>query len=201
MKKLIVLEGPDGLGKTTHSKMLAEKFNANIIRQPSTDNCVSFIRELTKQDLGLSGFERQLLISLSHCVDAFTKFNNEENIVMDRSWLSGPVYGKLTGVDPSRLVLLETALSSIYQRAIEPKYQVSIFILTADNRFNNTDDSVFERQIKWKDLDTEYRRLHKRLTGGVHAFSSEEQVYLIDVTGKTKEQVQTTMLEQLDGTQ
>lgn len=73
---LVILEGPDGAGKSTLAKKLAEQFSAGIIHHgPYLD-----VRE--SGDLAskyLPGIRRALA---------------GEPVIMDRCWLSEPIYGK-----------------------------------------------------------------------------------------------------------
>ena len=54
-------------------------------------------------EANLNPVESQLFIGFSHIVDAFTMSRSDDNIVMDRSFLSGIVYGERTGADQSKL--------------------------------------------------------------------------------------------------
>jgi thymidylate kinase len=189
-QKLVIIEGSDGTGKSTQSKLLANKLEAELIIQPSKDNLVSFIRNEAKMNPIYSALERQLLIGISHTVDAFTLFDGERSLVMDRSYISGLVYGKRTGIEPYEMALLENILSSVYKANITHKYDVKIIFLNADNRLDIADNDVFESQINWAELSVEYTEIYRSLVNKKRcAFSENEVVTQIQVGGKTIDQI------------
>lgn len=197
--KLVIIEGPDGVGKTTQAKKIAEVLKANLVSQPSTDNCVGFIRAEAKNNKSFSGLERQLLIGISHTVDAFTKFKGNENVVMDRSYLSGMVYGRLTGLGGYEIALLTNILSSVYKTAMGDRYDVNVIFLTAENRFDEPDVDVFESTIKWSDLRAEYNRFFQYSNDGRLAlFAQDERVNKLSITGSTPEQVTALILKLIE---
>lgn len=201
--KLIVIEGPDGIGKSTQAKLLAERYLATVIRQPSTDNLVSFLRDEAKQNPDHSAFERQLMIAISHTVDAFTKFTGDVSLVMDRSYISGLVYGHLTGVSKSQMKILHSTLSSVYTSNIKDTYDVTIVFLTGDTRLDTPDNDVFEQKIQWDDLRNTYQQNYKELRRGAPSvFSKSEKVTELKVTGLGIEQVTQRLVEEIgDGTE
>jgi len=186
--KLIILEGADGCGKTTQTNLIAQKLDAKIISQPSRDNLVGFIRDVAKKDLTLNAFERQLLIAISHTVDSFTKFDGESNIVMDRSFISGVVYGKMTGVPTPKMMMINQILSSIYLNAASGKYDTKIFFIVRPERLDNPDKDVFESSIKWEDLNKEYEDLYnKSETFKTPFFSMNEKRFIIRSSGSIQD--------------
>lgn len=188
--KLIVIDGPDGLGKTTLAESIISDLSASIVKQPSPDNIVGFIRGEVKENPNFTAMERQLLIAVSHTVDAFSRFTGSENIVMDRSYLSGLVYGKLTGVSNYNLVLIRQLLSTIYTKTMGEKYDVHIIFVTGSKRFDQPDEDFFESSIPWDQLNNDYVALYNSMVGDdkLYAFSNEEKVSLVDMTGGTKEE-------------
>lgn len=177
MAKLIVFEGVDGVGKTTQAKILMEKLGAKMIRQPSSDNCVSTIRSEIKLNPAYSALERQLLAAISHTVDAFTEFS-DENIIMDRSYISGLVYGKTMGVDNYGMALIENLLSSVYQTAIKHNYDTHIVFMDADKSLKTADENdVFE--TNWTQVRDAYREFYQ--TKHEPFFSRDEKIYQIQI--------------------
>lgn len=189
-QKLVIIEGSDGVGKSTQARILAEKLNAKLIIQPSKENIVSVVRAEAKLNPAYSALERQLLIAISHTVDAFTEFKADRNIVMDRSYLSGLVYGKATGVPPYEMELLNQILSSVYKENIKSgQFDVHILFLDTQKRLDEADKDVFEQTTKWQDLHDSYINMYADMRSGRKAFNDNERVTLLDVTGKTVEQV------------
>ena len=200
MAKIIVLEGPDGSGKSTQAKYLAERYNARLIEQPSRDNLVWFLRQEAKQNPNYTAFERQLLIAVSHTVDSFTKFSGNENIVMDRSYLSGLVYGKLTGVEKYEMALLTQVLATVYKNAIENHgYEVSIVFFLGSNRLDKPDEDIFEQTLTWGHVNEHYKHMFDELSQGVwNAFSKNERIHQIDSLSGTVTEISDRLVKVLD---
>jgi thymidylate kinase len=224
--KLIVLEGPDGVGKSTQAVMLAKALNARLVSQPSTDNIVGYIRALAKTDPKFTALERQLLIAVSHTVDAFTKFapgkmkravpidghglmgveevDYPQDIVMDRSYISGLVYGKLTGMEPNDLGLIERILSDVYKANIADRFDVRVIFLTAQQRLDNPDKDVFESTIKWDDIRQcymdQYRRSASSTRHGITGqeamkwFSNDEILDVVNIGDATREELHSLLV-------
>lgn len=179
--KLIVLEGPDGTGKTTQARLLAEHYNAKLISQPSEDNCVGFIRKLAKFDKSFNSFERQLLIAQSHTVDAYTKFKGNGNIVMDRSYLSGFVYGELGNIPQEKIAVLSQILKNVYSDGLGDNWEVTILFFIPSQRLDKPDADIFESTIKWDDLKNVYERVYLDLQRKAwHAFSKGENIVRVE---------------------
>lgn len=188
-KKLVILEGPDGVGKSTQAKILAAKFNARLVSQPSDDNIVSWIRAEAKKNPDFTALERQLLIAVSHTVDAFTKFQGVHNIVMDRSFLSGLVYGELMDLKPEYLVLIRRILLSVYQINLANKFDLHFVFLSSKGRLDTADNDVFEA-LSWNRIAELYRKHYEALTVRHEYFiEPKEKVSLVDITGKDIETV------------
>jgi thymidylate kinase len=184
--KLIILEGADGLGKTTHAKMLAAHFDAKLISQPSDDTPIGFIRSEAKTNPEYTGLERQLLIGISHTYDAFSKFHGMRSIVMDRSYISGMIYGKLMGLKEANLELLTKIMSKVYHQNISDRYDTTVFFLTAKQRFNASDKDIFETRIKWDDLKREYTDFYCKSMANPQQplFAHQELLIQHDMTGQ-----------------
>lgn len=180
--KLIIFEAADGLGKSTQASLMAERLDARLIAQPANDGLVGNFRYEAKNNPALTALERQLFIGISHTVDAFTKFNDDKNVVMDRSILSGIVYGEMTDAPKYELGLLMDALIKIYTYNMQDRYDVHFVFLNGDKRFNSTDTDVFEQSIKWEALQAKYVELYNKVNLDP-IFSSDALAHLIDITG------------------
>lgn len=200
MKRLIVCEGPDGSGKSTQAEFLRERYGAKLIKQPSDDNLVWFLREEAKRNKDHSPFERQLMIAISHVVDSFTKFAGEENIVMDRAYLSGLVYGKLTGATPAQMNLLTQVLATVYKNAVEAQnYKVSIVFFLGADRLDKPDNDIFESSLKWGTINEHYRHMHDELSRKQwHAFSKDENILQVDSLSGTVTEISDRLVKVLD---
>lgn len=160
--KLLIIEGPDGAGKTTLASMLAEHTESRLIVQPSKTNCVSFIRDWTKDiNMGSTPAERQFLMAISHSVDAFTEFNDDISVVMDRSWISGFVYGTVNGMSLDDVKRYETICRSIYKQ-IFSRYDVVIVFLYPYKSLKKTDTKDhWETAIRWGDIQASFDSLYR----------------------------------------
>lgn len=184
---LVIFEGPDGIGKSTQAEMFAKRWDAKLICQPSNDNIVSFIRAEAKKNPKFTPFERQLLIAQSHTVDAFTKFPGDHNIVMDRSLLSGFVYGEITNVEAPDLALLQIILERVYQHNVAGKYHVTIAFLKANKSLKVKDEGDVFEAVEWGRLaslyQNQYQVLQNQRLDGKFLLDPEERVVEIDVSG------------------
>jgi thymidylate kinase len=196
--KLIILESPDGLGKSTQASLLFNRFypEAKLISQPSDDNVIGFIRSSVKDpNTNWTAMERQMLISLSHCVDAFTCFDSSTNIIMDRSYISGLVYGKLTNAPEDKMKTLINCLKAVYTYNIALKYDVYVIIFDAKNRFNKTSHDFFETQTKWENLRDFYLEIPKL----GFFFSPDEKISIVNVEGKSVFDIHKEIIEVIEG--
>lgn len=182
MKRLIVLEGADGLGKSTQAAKLVEWLNGTLLSQPNESNTVGFIRKEAKHTPDFGATERQLMMACSHITDAYDVLRSAKSpVVMDRSYLSGLIYGKLTGVPAHHMAVIERILRSTYQKALA-EWQVTIIHLTAERRLDDPDGDVFERSIKWDKLRDEYVHFFRN-ADNFPMFSESELSWTVDVTG------------------
>jgi deoxyadenosine/deoxycytidine kinase len=176
MPKLIVLEGSDGVGKSTLAKDLYEKMGSlytRTMRQPASDSPLGFLRDVSKFDPSFGPFERQLLIACSHVWDAAT-FDQSRDVVMDRCWISGMVYGGLGGVSKENLHLLAKIYQSVYLRALK-HYQVLIVHVNPGRTFRVPEaGDVFEKHSPER-MSYAYSQV---LYGGLGPFMSETETYL-----------------------
>lgn len=188
--KLVIIEGADGVGKSTQAKRIAAKIGAKIVSQPSDKNAVGFIRQIAKYHETLSSMERQLLIAVSHTVDSFTEFDQQESIVMDRSFLSGIIYGKLNGVPEDKMMILNQLLSTIYLNRTNLKYDTKVCFITRPRRLNQTAEDVFEKSIQWNKLNDEYKRLYlKAKQYKTPFFSEDEEIKLFEFENEDIDEV------------
>lgn len=195
--KLIIFESADGCGKTTQCDLLVKHLNAKLLQQPNSSNCVGFIRGLMKTCETINSDDRQYFAGFSHIVDAFTHFDGKENLVMDRSYLSALVYGKLTKATPEKLDLILKVLQKVYAENIVGKYDIHIVFLTRNARYDQADDDMFEKNTKWNDLRDEYNRLYNEMLKKEVVFVGDETVHLVDVADMSIDEIHNIIKEEI----
>jgi len=189
-QKLIVLEGPDGVGKTTQSKILANMYNAKLIVQPSQTNYVSFIRNEVKNNPSHNAFARQLLHTVSHVVDIFTEFDTTKPIIMDRCHISTYVYGRTTDMTEEQNKLLFRIHKDIYSQVIKDNFDVSIIFFGRSNKYLEDPTDQFEKMIKWDELKKQYVSFFDYLSNGDDfVFTPSENIYYLPLCDKSTEEI------------
>lgn len=196
MRKLIVLEGADGTGKTTQSKLLQETLNARLVVQPAGDGPVGFLRDILKnRPEGYNPFELQCLHTISHVVDVFTKFTNTEDeiLVMDRSHISLWVYGAVTipRESHSKLYTLLEIHYNLYREFLK-EFQVYIVFLHARERQVPTTTDKYEESYSWRRVRMEYAQA---FGSKEYWFQPQEVLQGIDVTDLSPQQTHERILE------
>ncbi len=147
----IVIDGPDGSGKTTLSKALVEHLNSRGIEaiytfEPTMDNQFGCqIRELLKnseiEDVGL--FSNMFIHDRRHHIEKFIKPNLEKSkwVICDRYKYSALAYQQLQGIDTQYLIssnreflipdfifiLLPQNVDTLFQRINQRKSQMEYF--------------------------------------------------------------------------
>lgn len=115
--RFIVLEGPDGSGTTTHSKLLAEALRAKgedvlLTAEPTDCSIGKFIREQLK----LKTIESPSALQLLFCADRAWHIEKVikpalaagKTVISDRYVVSTLVYGEALGLDPDWLIQVNT---------------------------------------------------------------------------------------------
>ncbi len=115
--RFIVLEGPDGSGTTTHSKLLADTLRAKgedvvLTAEPTDSPIGKFIREQLQSKTVESPSALQLLF----CADRAWHIEKVikpalaagKTVISDRYVISTLIYGEALGLDPDWLVRVNT---------------------------------------------------------------------------------------------
>lgn len=129
MRSLVVLEGPDGCGKSSVAQALADKLEGYSMDFPYADTYTgAHIRAYLRRDWkvfqvagdipGGSGdehlsaltFQALMLANRMECVPMMRRMLTEGDIFAARYWQSGWVYGGLDGLDPKWLTTVHRAL-------------------------------------------------------------------------------------------
>lgn len=146
----IVIDGPDGCGKTTLAKALVDHINSRGTEaiytfEPTTDNTFGCkIRELLKnseiEDVGL--FSNLFIYDRRHHLEKFIKPNLEKSkwVICDRYKYSALAYQQLQGIDTQYLI-------DSNSKFLIPDF---IFILLPQNV-----DTLFQR-INRRNVQMEY---------------------------------------------
>lgn len=141
---LIVLEGPDGAGKTTLARALSKALGARIIHHGPYP--------------GLDGVElaRKYLDSMCPALGG-------ADVIFDRSWLSEPIYAEVYRTQPSRIspearrMLTRVALSAgvVVVKCLPPlKSCLQVFAGRAEDEYLASSKQLREVYFRYADLDT-----------------------------------------------
>ena len=188
MSKLVIFESPDALGKSCQVKRLSKYLDAKIIVQPSENNVVGFLRNEVKNNPDYNAFERQMLHTISHIVD-LTEFDGKQDIIMDRSFISTYVYGKVTGMNERQNDLLLKIHQNTY-KAIANNYDIYIIFLDRDHRYDPNTTDVFEKTFDWHKLRKEYLKFYANYKmKGFYIIHPNESLFRIDLGKLNEEQV------------
>jgi thymidylate kinase len=197
--KLLVIDGVDGIGKSTQVKVLANHYNAKIVAQPSGTNIVGYVRNEVKFNESHNPFARQLLHSLSHVVDAFTEFDGTQNVIMDRSHLCIHTYGPATGLTPEQCNLLFKIHQDIYAYTLKDKFDVSVIFLDRESKYKEELTDNFEKTFSWDNVRKLYLSLFDRLAStDDFVFSPNEKLYYKNIHTHAKEELTKELIELID---
>lgn len=186
--RLIVLEGPDGSGTTTHAALLAQSLAARgesvvLTGEPTKSHIGLFIREQLKK----KSIDSPSALQLMFCADR--AWHNEcvikpaldagKTVISDRYVISTLVYGEALGLDPEWLLQVNTPF-------IEPD-----LVIVALPDIDRCLQRVSSRQQLEVFEDAPFLRkvydLYKRVT------ADDDSIVLID-TGGSKESVAAAIL-------
>lgn len=115
--RFIVLEGPDGSGTSTHSKLLAASLKAAghdvlLTAEPTDGSIGLFIKRLLKEKNISSGSALQLLFCADRAwhIEHVIKpaLDAGKTVICDRYVISTLVYGEALGLDPEWLLSVNT---------------------------------------------------------------------------------------------
>ena len=167
--RLIVFEGPDGVGKTTLSlettRLLNERGQSSEYfafpgREPDTvGRLVYEIHHSRRGIQDINATAVQVLHVAAH-VDAIERqikprLTRGVDVILDRYWWSTWVYGITDGIDPYVLQALIDVEERVWGRLVP----AVVILVERDSPLHRPDDS----QPRWKKLVTEYADLARRV--------------------------------------
>lgn len=184
MKKgrFIVLEGPDGSGTTTHSKLLAETLRSQgedvvLTAEPTDSPIGKFIREQLQEKT----VECPSALQLLFCADRAWHIEKVikpalaagKTVISDRYVISTLIYGEALGLDPDWLVRVNTPF-------LEP--DVMIIALPPLH-------TCLERIMKRKQLDVFENTRFQKLVYDLYekAGAEDDSAIVIDTGGERNE--------------
>ena len=187
MSNLIVLEGPDKVGKTTVAEKLQKALGlfghrALYLKQPNPLGPLGASSARLKSTTSeLNPTTRAALFGLTEMYDAGVilpeALSKNDFVIMDRSFLSGWVYSKAF---PTEICAEETykMLSQAHKNAVNSLVGVQVYVIFILNPlpFCVPDDKEFyEGDENWHAILKTYHVLRLRLEDD-HAFKLEENV-------------------------
>jgi thymidylate kinase len=195
MNKIIIFEGPDGVGKSTQIDMLMRDRRPHLLVQPNPDSSMSF-RDAVFNSNDLTPLEAQLMFCLSHMYDLYEYLNRfSGTLIMDRCYISGLVYG-LVGDRNKYLPLVISKMQDLHQRYLSST-DVRIIFMMPKARFNEPDTDVFEKNLKWESIREGYEGVLDALSevSASSIMSSREKIMLLDNSNLTPEETHARIRE------
>lgn len=159
----LIFEGADNVGKSTLIKRVVEKIengDVSVIRQPSSNNIVGFLRKEVKENPTYNPLERQLLHTVTHLVDLCSSFNTSTPLViMDRSPLSAFPYGKTLGLNEEEIELIYKVNILPYSAYFKQNKIRVVVVYIANEKPFQEDESQVYKNLNWETISSEYRQL------------------------------------------
>lgn len=155
---IIVIEGPDGVGKTTLCKALAQRLDGVYVSFPGREagTLGKWVYDLHHTDLTINPTALQALHIAAH-IDTLNRFvlpavNRGQTVILDRSFISTLVYGAAYGASVTTVMDLVDA-EQTYWEEIECLPKLVTYIILQDQPF-----SEFERGLaKWLEINRQYK--------------------------------------------
>jgi dTMP kinase len=155
--RFIVLEGPDGSGTTTHSKLLAETLRARgedvVLTAEPTDSPIGrFIRDQLKDKTIPSPSALQLLFCADRAlhIEKVIKpaLAQGKTVISDRYVISTLVYGEALGLDPEWLVRVNTPfLEPDIMMIALPPLQTCLDRINMRKQLDVFENSPFQKRV------------------------------------------------------
>ncbi len=189
-RKLIILEGGDGLGKTTTGQMIVNNWgNVGYVKMPAEHGHFAPVYNFMKKKGSIfSPLETQLFLTLSNFATMISITERSSPVYLcDRSPLSTLAYLLKTGeTELLKIDLLIQAINAISKTVFNYKNPVDIkFVVFQGKPFKNmNNNNVFEKNGSIP-IDQCYNIVLDMLSQeGRYLLSQKETYQKIDVTGK-----------------
>lgn len=173
----VVVDGVDGIGKSTIAKMIADRHNFKYCPQPSPDNLVYYVRDIVKHTDAAPAIKQSLHV-LSHIVDAHYQIDGS-NLIFDRGILSTYVYSKALRLDHNIVSNLLEINSRIYNHFLEELYDYDVVFLLFDRNlsFKAEKDDRYEQLLDYREL----RKLYYEALASKNFYHTKEVRHLVMV--------------------
>ena len=181
---------------STQAKLMEGRLGFKYLKQPNDQGKFGFIRDVVLNNPDLSILQRQLAHVFSAINDSFEYFDGGSDLVMDRSFLSTLVYGKIMGLSKNEYILLFDLNIAPFMDIFKKYYPV-ILIFTADKPFGEADNTYYEKFASWSDIKHAYEVLYNGIGGFLPSPFFEYTAHSVNVTGKSIEEVFSEINERL----
>lgn len=135
-----IIEGPDGSGKTTIAKMLAERMKVPYLRCPGSTKLGEMLRPVLKNEMMILPSEVKTLLFAA--VDLDCMGTSPPNCVLDRSGLSNLVYRKAENNFQMARKLCDMNIDIFL-----PMNSVVVIL--------DADDKVLDQRLSWRTFDND----------------------------------------------
>lgn len=156
----IFVDGMDGVGKTTVTKLISEKYEdkLKLVIQPNGNGILGFLRSIVKsKDIDITPTFRQTLHVMSHILDYSNPHLSDFSIIFDRSPLSNYIYSQLESVPQNEIDIM----MKVQFEVLKANFSKLIFIILVHDMplgfKGEKDDSYYEKKINISKLSDYYK--------------------------------------------
>ncbi len=164
--KFIVIDGPDGAGTTTHTKMLCEQLqkeglNVAITAEPTDGPIGAWIRQLLRNGTSINPLALQLLFCADRSWHVSTviepAYFEGKIVISDRYTYSTMVYAKAQGIDTREL----QALNDKFMKPDCVIFTLPPLEVALKRMEKRTERDIFEEEQLQRKIHEEYTALAK----------------------------------------
>lgn len=187
---VVIIEGPDGTGKTTVAKSLTSVHHwLHYHKQPNPEGILNHINKLVRTNTKITASERQLFHCINNCMDLYVNIPRDNYILFDRSPISTIAYGYMYGVPDHIMDPIIEIYKSVFRNKFKDTEIVYLFF-TSDEPLKIMGEDEHEKNCLFSDMVDAYNMVFESLQHGKlrNFLSRNEKMYTIDVTGLNKTQ-------------